>query len=186
MYKYLSIILLLLVCNACKVKKSLTADEEQVNYNFPLDWIGHYEGQLEIFNQKNDTVLVDMALDIGHADNTGFFPWTISYNKEDVRPYGLEIINPDTGHCRIDEFNSIKLDAYYKAGHFTSRFDVMGSDLLIDYHRVKGGIEVLLFISQSKPVSITGNQVLGQDTIPEVKSFNMLAFQKAFLKKTEQ
>lgn len=185
MHKALIMFSVLIIMIGCKSKKPIVVVPEIINFDFPLDWIGNYQGDLEIFNSRGDTVTVDMQLSIGHADNTGFFPWILSYNNDDIRSYGLEVINPDKGHYRIDEFNSIKIDAYLRAGHLISRFDVMGSDLLVDYFRVPGGIDVKFYISQSQSDNITGDQIIGKDTIPLVKSFNVMAFQHAFLKRIE-
>jgi len=166
----------------CKTKKLQPETDVVREYDFPLDWIGQYEGTLNIYNAQSDTSTILMHLDIGYPDKSGFYPWTITYGEDDVRAYGLEAVNPQKGYYRIDEFNSIKLDAFVRAGHFTSRFEVMGSDLIVDYCRVNGGMEVRFFISQSQPMSISGGQIFGQDTVPEVKSYNMVAFQKAFLR----
>jgi len=152
-------------------------------FDFPLDWIGEYAGKLIIHPFGADTIEIKMELNIGRPDAQGYYPWTIIYNDEDVRQYGLEAIDASRGHYRIDEFNSIKLDAYYTTGHFLSRFEVLTSDLLIDYERVKGGIEISIYISGQKAVNVTGNEIIGKDTVPPVKSFQFQAYQKAFLKK---
>ncbi len=185
MYKVICLVLVCIGLSYCKAKKLPMDNSSSIEYDFPLDWIGHYEGELLIYNQQQDTTSVIMQLDISYPDNTGYYPWTIRYGENDLRAYGLEAINPQIGHYRIDEFNSIKLDGFYNAGHFTSRFEVLGSDILVDYQRIKGGIEVLFYISRAMPMEISGGAVFGTDTIPEVNSYNIVAFQKAFLKKSE-
>ncbi len=167
---------------SCKITKH-AKNKENEKFDFPLDWIGEYDGKLIIHPLDKDTIEVNMQLNIGYPDLQGYYPWTIIYNEEDIRQYGLEAIDASKGHYKIDEFNSIKLDAYYSAGHFLSRFEVLSSDLLIDYERVKGGIEVSFFISSQKAINITGDEIIGLDTVPPVKSFQFQAYQKAFLKK---
>ena len=166
----------------CKtIKKPISNEIEE--FDFPLDWIGEYEGKLIIHPFGQDTIEVKMELNIGYPDALGYYPWTIIYNNEDIRHYGLEAIDASRGHYKIDEFNSIKLDAYYTSGHFISRFEVLSSDLLIDYKRIQGGIEIRFFISSQKAINITGDEIIGSDTVPPVKSFQLQAYQKAFLKK---
>jgi len=167
----------------CKTKAKLIQSEKEKIYLFPLEWIGLYEGELLVFNETKDTNIVQMKLEVRSPNAEGYYPWTIQYGESDIRAYGLEVINADKGHYIIDEFNSIKLDSYLRDNHFISHFNVMNSDLLVDYERVNGGIVVNLYFSQAQPVSLTGSEIIGKDTIPEVKSFKVPVFQKAFLKK---
>lgn len=166
----------------CKAKQKLIESEKDKNYLFPLEWIGLYQGDLLIFNESKDTTKVKMQLSIGSPNAEGYYPWTIKYGEDDLRAYGLEVINADKGHYLIDEFNSIKLDSYLRDNHFISHFNVMDSDLLVDYERVHDGIIVNLYFSQAQAVSLTGSEIIGKDTIPEVKSFKVPVFQKAYLK----
>ena len=168
-------------CTALKKTNLNTVNTIKTDFIFPMEWIGHYRGQLKIFGNKGDTSSISMQLIIGNPDGMGLFPWTIQYGEDDIRNYSLEILDPVRQHYKIDEYNSIQLDAYLKGGHFISRFEVLGSDLTIDYERVEGGVNVLLYGSSSRPVSVTGSEIIGLDTIPEVKSFPIVVFQKAFL-----
>ena len=181
MNKYFIFLLTLFCFTSCKVKKTLPQPQIKKTFSFPFEWIGHYKGQLDIYkgNKKSSSVSMELIIDNPNAD--GYYPWTIIYNTTDVRSYGLEAINPVNGHYRINEFNSIEIDGYLNNGHFVSRFDVMGSDLLIDYHRTAEGMEVAFFISKTEESLTTGNEIIGSDTIPEVRSFPMVVFQKALL-----
>lgn len=168
---------------ACKVPQKAVEISKKESYLFPLDWIGHYKGELLIFNASPDTNKVIMQLTIGNPNAEGFYPWTLQYGEDDIRNYGLEAINSETGHFILDEHNSIRLDGYLRDNHFISRFEVMGSDLLVDYERVSDGILVNLYVSQMKEISTTGGQIFGKDTVPNVRSFAIPVFQRALLKK---
>lgn len=171
---------------ACKVTEKARAVESNIpveKYLFPMDWIGHYEGELVIISPPNDTNKVKMQLIVDHPDALGIYPWVLVYGENDIRSYGLEAVNAVKGHYLIDEFNSIKIDSYLTGNHFVSRFKVLGSDLLVDYERVPEGIKVQLYVSQSNELRISGTEVIGKDTVPEVHSFRMLAVQTALLKK---
>jgi len=174
---------LLAIFSACKPKQKLLESQDQGFFHFPIDWIGHYEGDLLIFDSKGDTNTVLMKLTISNPNAEGFYPWTIQYGDDDIREYGLEVINTSLGHYVMDEYNSIRLDGYLRDNHFISRFEVMGSDLLVDYERVKSGILVNLYVSRSEEKSITGGQIFGQDTVPNVRSFEIPVFQRALLSK---
>ncbi len=151
-------------------------------FSFPFDWIGQYEGTL-IMHTPLDTSHVKMELSIGYPNQLGFYPWKLTYNNTDVRSYGLEVIDAKRGHYRIDEYNSIKIDAFLRDNHFISKFDVMGTDLLIDYEIIDDGIHARLYLSQVEPISVTGKAVIEQDTVPEVNSYKLSVFQEAILKK---
>ncbi len=171
----------------CSTKKNVTtsSEDKDMAINFPLDWIGSYEGQLNIYSTNQDTNTVNMELIISYPDAEGYFPWTVIYDNKDVRRYGLEVINTDRGLYRINEYNSIELDAYLIDRHFISRFSVMQNDLIIDYEHVGDAIIAQFFITNVDHQNITGGEIIGQDTIPKVKTYPIQVYQKAILKKKD-
>lgn len=181
--KYFLFIMITIGITSCKSTKNEITISTSKNYIFPIEWSGQYKGDLQIFKHNDSLSTIEMELIIGNPNTEGYYPWTIIYNKKDVRRYGLEAINPEKGHYRIDEFNSIKIDAFINNGHFVSRFNVMGNDLLVDYFKTDEGIEVNFYITSTEPMSTTGQEIIGNDTIPKVNAFPMLVFQKAILKK---
>lgn len=168
---------------ACKTQKKAIDQDEKESYLFPLDWIGHYKGELLIFSSSPDTNKTIMQLTIGNPNAEGFYPWTIQYGEDDIRYYGLEAKNAETGHYVVDEYNSIRLDGYLRDDHFITRFEVMGSDLLVDYERVTEGILVNLYVTSKKEINTTGGQIFSKDTVPDVRSFAIPVFQRALLQK---
>ncbi|NNE27685.1 MAG: hypothetical protein HKN09_12645 [Saprospiraceae bacterium] len=188
---FYSFILLLFIIG-CKSNKNqllqpnLASSTQEINYNFPLDWIGTYQGDLIITNRKSDTSKVQMTLSIDYPNPEGYYPWILKYGEDDKRYYGLEAMNPELGHYRIDEFNSIKLDGFVFGNHFISRFDVMGSDLVVDYERTIEGVNISFYVSPTKILNTTGGEILGKDTIPNVNSYAPSAYQYARLFKVEQ
>lgn len=181
-----SVLSILLLCYACNTSKSTLESAKEKNYLFPLEWIGHYEGALTIHGVGTDTTLVDMQLTIGSPDATGHYPWVLQYGSTDKRYYGLEVINAEKGHYLIDEYNSIKLDAYLRGNHFISRFEVNNNDLIFHYEKVAAGIKISVYASSANPISETGGEIIATDTIPKVNAFPMYGYQKAFLKKVKQ
>jgi len=152
------------------------------NYSFPGEWLGDYAGELIIHSAGMDTTRVDMSLSIQQPDATGLYPWIIGYGKDDLRYYGLEAINAAKGHYRVDELNSIKLDGYLRGNHFISKFQVMKSDLLVDYEKRPDGILVRFYVSSATDYKTTGGEALGSDTIPSVRTYPIAVYQEALLK----
>ena len=186
MYKSIPLLLLGIMAIACKTtKKVITQDVKEKTFLFPVDWIGEYEGTLNIysFNKKDSEVRTRLYIDYPNAE--GYYPWTIVYGEDDVRKYGVEAINPQNGHYIMDEYNSILLDCYQVSNNFISRFKVGDTNLLVDYERVAEGIIVQFFVSKAASHSTTGGEIIKNDTIPLVDSYPMAAYQKGFLKKKE-
>jgi hypothetical protein len=172
---------------SCKSKDNIIASSSEFkeSLNFPLDWIGDYEGPLKIYNTKGGIDTISMRLVIDYPNAQGYFPWTIIYDNNDVRPYGLEVINADKGLYRINEYNSIELDAYLIDRHLITRFSVMQNDLIIDYEHTGDAITAQFYISGVEHQNITGGEVIGQDTIPNVNTYPLSVYQKAILKKKD-
>ncbi len=177
-------IILLISFLACKTSKTtISLPTDSKTYLFPVEWIGIYEGQLNILGQeKGDTMKVDMELIIDQPDAMGLYPWVLKYNKEDVRYYGLEVKDAEKGHYLIDEYNSIKLDGFLRGNHFITRFKVMNSDLTFHYSKEAEGISIQVEVFSNEALSETGGEIIAQDTVPKVKSYLMTGYQTGFLK----
>lgn len=177
----------ILMLSACKVMppKSVQIINPERSYQFPLDWIGQYEGELIIHGMGSDTTLINMQLTIDQPDGMGLYPWVLKYGETDTRYYGLEVVDATKGHYLIDEYNSIKLDGFLRGNNFITRFEVSGSDLIFHYKRTTTGINIAVHISGKESFSETGGEIIGQDTIPTVHSYAVRGFQSATLYKVK-
>ena len=61
----------------------------------------------------------------------------------------------------------------------------MGSDLLVDYEKIGADIRIRFYVSGAAPVSETGGEIFGSDTIATVKAFPIMVFQEAILYKVK-
>jgi len=182
---FIFVAFLLVACNSSKKLESPIAEERYSIPEFPMDWVGHYEGTLHIHTPNRETNEVIMQLIINTPNAEGYFPWTIIYGENDVRKYGIEVINANSGHYRVNEYNSIEMDAFLIDNHFISHFSVMGNDLIVSYEKTNLGITALFYISNLKSSVETGGEIIAQDTIPTVTVYPIQVFQKALLKKKE-
>jgi len=178
--------MLLGLCFSCKTNKTLKgplSGESKKNYLFPVEWIGHYKGDLYLLGtEKGDTLKVDMELIIDSPDGMGLYPWVLKYDDKDVRHYGIEVVDAEKGHYLIDEYNSIKIDGFLRANHFVSRFSVMNSDLIFHYEKRSDGIAIQVHASQSQFLNETGGEIIAKDTIPKVMTYPITGYQTGFLK----
>ena len=110
--------------------------------------------------------------------------WTIVYEgggKRQVRPYEIHPVDAKTGHYRVDEKNSIVLDAYLVGPALHSRFEVGTSVIDVRYAMRDGAIDVVLTTYGKAPVSTTG----GEGRVSPVHAYPLLAVQTATLRRVE-
>ncbi len=172
----LSSVLLLMSCHSSKQVMEGVRIEK-----FPEAWAGEWEGPLEIFNAKGKTMEIYMGLDILPIDSSTY-TWTIIYGEGEnrqERKYEIKKGSEGEGHYIVDEKNSILLDDYLLGNTLYSRFEVMGSLLLISYEKLGETIIFEVISGKNDDLKTTG----GQDSIPEVKSYPIKISQKAILKR---
>ena len=60
------------------------------NNTFPHDWMGYWEGQLDIYNSSGLKQSLDMALDLDTITGDNMLKWTLIYDlqgNKDSREY---------------------------------------------------------------------------------------------------
>lgn len=155
--------------------------------SLPKEWHGKWEGTVDIWSYNNKIDSFPMSLEIQPLDST----WTfiINYNRDikkpDVRKYQLIVVNPEKNHLAIDEKNSIILDSYFNDDCLYTRFGGMGSDLLTRICLSDQELNYEITSNYSTPLRVSGNEVIGNDTIPEIKSYDLYHIMKAKLRKAK-
>jgi len=155
--------------------------------SFPDNWVGNYEGALDIFGVDSITMHVGMKLSIAKKSDS-IYKWKMTYSlkdQQDERDYEMIVVNREQGRFDIDEKNSIIIDGYYRSGIYTSIFEVQKNMIIASYSK-KG--ERLLFEIISANVGdskITGNSKMDGKSIPEVRSFLVNGRQKCILKRVD-
>ena len=153
---------------------------------FPQDWLGYWEGELNIYNHTGKTMTIPMAIDNASTDNDSIWTWAIIYGEDTIagrRDYELNVVDASKGHYLIDEKNSILLDAFLLDNSLVSTFNVSGSVIQSSYEL--NGEEMLFSIQMYNEQSIreTGDTISDGEEIPLVKSYQNKVWQKARLKK---
>lgn len=149
---------------------------------------GIWEGSLNIYPRDQlPQSQVDMRLEVLALDSTTY-SWTLQYgsgSEADIRSYELRIKDVRKGLYEIDEKNGIVLKMQQFDNQFISWFEVMGSQLVMTYTFLDP--ELLFEVRSMRPANydITGDTIMGQDTIPLVKNYQSSVFQKAILKRTK-
>ena len=152
--------------------------------SFPESWLGNWVGDLKIYRENKLVQTIPMELELGAIDTSDNYVWAIIYGEDKEagrRSYELEIINAQKGLYRIDEKNSIKLEAFLFGNKLYSQFSVMESQLLCTYEKVDDKLIFEIASGSVNPVSITGGKIVDEEEIPEVKTFPINVIQKAIL-----
>lgn len=158
----------------------------QKSDEFPTAWIGKWKGNMEIYMGPNKIQSLPMQLHILPTDSANIFTYRIIYGQDTVkgeRPYLIRIIDAVKGQYKIDEQNSISIDASLLGNQLTSCFEVEGN-LIFDILEKKGDTLYWRLISgKTSPTALTGNSKQGEEIIPLVKTFPIGILQSAELRK---
>jgi len=178
---------LILICSTCLILSckqphgDSTFIESQQEIDFPHDWEGKWYGTLVISKLNGDTTQVPMQLHILPQDSSWYWDYVIVYgnSKTGTRNYELLPVEGSKGHYRIDEKNSIILDAYYIGNTLYSRFSVEKSLISTRTALTGNKLHYEILSGRKNSISTTG----GKDDIPEVNSYEFVVQQKAVLER---
>ena len=180
--KFIWILALMTLTSCATSTKSITYQPV-----FPDDWLGVWEGTLQIFSTTGKTM--DVPMSCAHRRrNDGRYDWHLIYGKgaqKDERTYTLLPVNSATGHYQVDESNGILLDGFVFKDRFISTFEVMDNVIQTQYIRHKDGLDFEVTLHAKQTLHTSGDTIVGKDTIPAVATFRTLVFQKAILKRVE-
>lgn len=179
--------LFLLVYTACKPLATTTATEKKAV--FPDDWIGHYQGDLELVNAiQGQTMTLPMTLIISPTDTANRWRWyskAIYQGQEIIKDYALyRTDSMPKNHFIMDENNGIYLDRILLDGGFYDYFEVGNLGLYGITQKVGDDIhfEIASFSLQSKRYSSYEGTDAKIDTITSYKVINT---QKVLLKRIQ-
>ncbi len=152
--------------------------------NFPSDFEGHWQGELQWFKPGNAKAQrVNMQLIIQKTDTAGTWQWQLVYGEQnkDNRPYLLKAVDTAKGHWVIDERNGILLDHFWVGNRLAGAFTVEHTTIINAFRREGDAILVEFYSTGSKEIRSSG----GSGAIPPVSSYQAKAYQFAVLKKKE-
>ena len=160
--------------------------EEKRQYSFPDDWLGYWEGELNIYNSTGKTMTVPMALDNSKTDRDSVWTWAIIYGEDTIsgrRDYELNVVDASKGHYVVDEKNSIFLDAFLLDNNLISTFKVAGNVLQSSYELDGEDMIFTIHMYGEEEIRTTGDTLYNGEEIPAVYSYKNAIYQKARLKK---
>lgn len=185
-FLFLSFSLLFLACSprARNLKNTPTSTK------FPDDWLGKYQGNLELFNaEKGKTMELPMTVIISETDTANRWHWysKVLYNgNEIIKDYALfRHDSMPKNHFIMDENNGILLDRVLNDDAFYDYFEVGNLGLYGITRKVGDNIhfEIASFPLSSKTYSTYQGQEFEVDT---VTSFKVINTQKVLLKPVKE
>jgi hypothetical protein len=153
-------------------------------FSFPDDWLGYWQGDLEIMNGGVVTQTIPMALDYRQEVDSDRYHWAIIYGADTIagrRDYYLEAIPNDPGHYQIDEQNSIVIDGYHFGDSFVSAFMVQGNHLSSVSRRDGDDMVFEIYMMKDEQGRETGGGIVDSVAMPRVYSYPVTVRQVARL-----
>jgi hypothetical protein len=182
MFRHYLILFFSIVTISLAISQKNTSNRQ---ISFPEEWLGIWEGTLNIYNHQNILQSIPMTLENLRTDTTDIYQWVIIYGEDKIkgkRDYILKTKDKSKGHYVVDEKNGILLDAYVLENKLISHFEVMGNQLTSIYERQEEKMVFEIIVNKSVPSLVSGNiKSEGQEDIPEVKSYPIIGYQKAVL-----
>lgn len=149
------------------------------------DWVGNYEGELEIFDGSGKSVgKTPMRVEVGATDDGSPRPFRILYGepgKAPVRDYQLVATGEAANHFLNDEKSGILIDTYLVGDTLYSQFEVGGARVDSRFQMTREGL---------KSEMVTYGVTAQRDTRPSfdssfiVRAYPLQGVQKAMLKRT--
>ena len=177
----------LLLCAIALLWGQWAAAQTADSTAFPASWAGTWAGTLDIYAAKGKVQSVPMEVEVARLDTStqGRYVFSLMYGsrEKDYRPYELVPVDPEKGLWRVDEKNSIAMEAYLRGPKLLCWFTVQGSRILTIYEKTEDAIIFEVVAGSETAVSTTGNTKQGAEDIPEVKTFPFSAYQRAVLRK---
>lgn len=185
---FYSCIALLLIHSACQPLNNTTTNQQTAV--FPDDWLGHYQGDLQLINaERGTTMSLPMTVIISETDTINRWRWyskSLYKGKEIIKDYVL--FRTDSmlkNHFLVDENNGIFLDRVLLDNGFYDYFEVGNLGLYGITKKVGDDIhfEIASFPLNSKTYSIYEGSDFQVDTITSYKVINT---QKVILKRVKK
>lgn len=152
----------------------------------PAQWIGQWQGELEIYNYRQaQPEKVNMQMNIT-AINDSTWHW-VTYYTEDERiisekNYQLVTIDANAGLYQVDELNGIKLQAQMLGSRLITYFEVGNNLLTICYFTRQNQLFFEVNFANNKTKLETGGV---SDEVPVVLTYRASTFQQAILSKVK-
>jgi len=159
---------------------------------FPEDWLGVWQGNLEIYSGQTLVQKVPMKLEHSATDSNDLYIWALIYGEDEVkgrRDYRLQPVDKSKGHWVVNEQNSILLDAFIYENQLISNFGIVDEDPkkstnLMSSYRLEGNDLVFeIWVFAGDPVRKSGGIELNAEKIPLVYAYPVRGYQRAVLKK---
>jgi hypothetical protein len=175
------IIFICLCLYTCKVKDTF-APMNSFQQNIQGDW----KGKLYIYSTNGKNMEIPMSISVLKTNSDSILTWTMTYDVQEPRKYELHIINASKGLYQIDELNGIVIPALHRGSELITNYEVMGNHMTVIYDLTSQS-DLLFKVNMWRTSNgkITGDTIMGGDTIPKVTTFLPTTYQIAKLKKVK-
>lgn len=166
----------------CKTTSSIATID---NDPLPEAFLGTWQGELKIYQNGVVANSIPMEMTIERIDSLTML-WKTTYTGEGtttVKDYLLRTWDAQRGQYEIDEKNGINLQASVSGSTLSSIYAVMGRLITVSHSLRNGDLHFQIDVTMEKSSIMTGDTILGGDTIPPVTIYPVLTSQHAILKR---
>jgi len=163
---------------------SMNPPKSQV-LKFPVDWVGEWEGNLDIYRGPQKMQSIPMKMTIENKNDSTMY-WSTQYLTGDttsnvVKPYELITKDASKGLYLLDEKNSIAIETFQVADKVLSWYVVQHTMILASYQMVDNNLVFEIIAGQDIPISSTGETQFEGEDIPKVETLPITTIQRAIL-----
>jgi len=149
---------------------------------FPRSWEGIWKGSCRAEKPGGGSHVFAMELHVLPTRDPQRMTWKLVYGEgemQQARNYELITVDKKAGHFKVDEKNSIEIDAYLVGNALYSNYSVGNSLISVTYSKKKDSIHFDLLSWKMKDPVKSG----GKEGIPIVSAYPLEIVQHAVLEK---
>lgn len=166
---------------------SLVAFSKCWSQTTPAQWLGQWQGELEIYNyQQAQPEKVTMQMNI-EAISDSTWRWETTYVAGDKviseKNYRLVTIDAAAGLYQVDEMNGIQLQAQMLGNRLITFFEAGNNLLTISYFMHQNQLHFEVYFADNKSKVKTGGT---SEDVPIVLTYRTSTYQQAVFSKLEK
>ena len=186
--KQLFYLILLVFLWSCATTSTSTETKPET-YNFPADWLGSYEGELEMWNAERGALQkFPMQVKITETDTANRYRWwskMVFNGKDIIKDYNIfRTDDMPPNHYLMDENNGIYLDRILLDNSFYDYFQVGNLGIYGITRRVPAGMTFEMASFQLASVTYSRYES-NNAQVDSVASYKVTNTQKALLKRID-
>lgn len=153
--------------------------------NFPHDWLGVYEGEIELgsFNRDSDTIPIEF--EFLEIEKDSIWSYKVTFISEKwgtiVKDYVIRSVSKDNKtDFLFDEQNGIVMEMTFINSGLHGMYEVMGNSYITSLRKIGDQLLFELVMTSKEEPYVTGTEATEEEEAIESKSFKPIIVQTAW------